>query len=743
MSNMDIMYRAYRGLQKAMAEAATYSEMTEALSRADNGKDMHGGTVALREIDMDWVEAIERAIPFIDEAIRDQRRFIVQEDEIVPIEKSRKITSESVRHLAQHTNMIAKVEGDTVTPERILNIYREESFAIYENRFLRTLLQNAGRFVEKRYEALCKVPGESAAQLEMSRVVQVRQEQVRVQFSYETEYEEENDVDIAADVSKLSKFQRVLRIRKIISNFMVTPLMRSLVGCEPVRPPIMRTNMLTQNANFRAALDLWVFLEGYTKNGYYTVLSKSDGPMAPMMKRSLYDVISLTRFVVRMNLSESIRRSLEEEYEAENARRAAEAARIEEERKAAEAKKLKMALAEQAQEYEERIAGLITEYEARLAEMEEIYLKQAEEMAASYEAQLAGQKADYESRILTLTGEYETQLSEQRSGYENQIATLTGDYETQLSEQRSGYENQIATLTGDYETQLSEQKTGYEEQIATLTMDYETQLSDRKISYEAQLQETAGGYEAQLDELRRSHREALDDMTGAHAAEIDRLKEQRVMEQEAMQKNLEKQMAEYTERQENAFQELAGRYAADAADARIAQETQLEEQRNAHAMEINAISSSYEMKIADQAVRHSREVQDLTRKNRKEREANVLVKRELKSLQAECRQLKHSNEQMKQQMARVEAQASRRINRAELWNDFRVRRLKNKLEKAVAGYPLDEVRKAGEELWTMTADPIFDADDTETGRFEYYRFEESPSEPSEEHIDSKAEESTV
>jgi TolA-binding protein len=160
-------------------------------------------------------------------------------------------------------------------------------------------------------------------------------------------------------------------------------------------------------------------------------------------------------------------------------------------------------------------------------------------------------------------------------------------------------------------------------------------------------------------------------------------------------------------------------------------------------MEINAISSSYEMKIADQAVRHSREVQELTRKNRKEREANVLVKRELKSLQAECRQLKHTTEQMKQQMAKVEVQATRRINRAELWNEFRVRRLKNKLEKAVAGYPLDEVRKAGEELWTMTADPIFDADDTQPERFEYYRFEESPSEPPDEPVDSKAEESTV
>jgi hypothetical protein len=683
---MDIMYRAYRELQNAMSEAETYSEMTEALSQADDGRDMHGGTVALREIDMDWVEAIENAIPYIDAAIRDQRRFIVQEEEIVPIEKSREISSESVHHLAQHTNLIAKVEGDEVTPESILNIHREESFAIYENRFLRTLLESVGHFVEVRYEALCRVPDESAAQLEMSRIVRIRQEQVRVQLSYETEYQEENVVDIAADVSKLSKFQRVLRVRKIISNFMATPLMRSLVGCEPVRPPIMRTNLLTKNTNFRAVLELWVFLESYTKNGYYTVLSKSDGPMDPSMKHSLYDVISLTRFVVRMNLSEDIRKSLAEEYEAENARRAAEAARREEERRQEEERKRKLALAAQAQEYEDRIATLTADYEARIEEMNALFQEQATRMA----------------------DEYEAQLSSQKTGYENQIYTLTSDYENQIQEMTSGYENQIQEMTSGYENRI---------------------------------QEMTSGYETQLDDMRQDHEEELGGLKSMHAAEMDNLKAQHEKEQIALQDQLAGQMAEFSQKQEEEFKALADRYAADADEARTVHERQMEEQQNAHAVEINALSASYEMKIADQAVRHSREVQDLDGKRRREREANALVKRELKSLEDECRELKRSSEQMKKQMKRVEERASRRIRCAELWNDIRVRRLKSKLEKAVAGYPLDEVRQAGEELWTMTADPAFDADDMDSDRFEYYRFEESPSDPEEEPEEGMTEKS--
>ena len=89
--------------------------------------------------------------------MRVPRKFIVQEEEIVPIERARKITNESIRHLAQHTNMIAKVEGDDVTPNQILNVFREESFEVYENRFVYTLMQNLIRFIDIRYNVLFKV----------------------------------------------------------------------------------------------------------------------------------------------------------------------------------------------------------------------------------------------------------------------------------------------------------------------------------------------------------------------------------------------------------------------------------------------------------------------------------------------------------------------------------------------------------------------------------------------------------
>lgn len=121
-----------------------------------------------KKIDLTWVEEIEACIIPLDNIIRVPRKFIVQEEEIVPIERAKKITAESVRHLAQHTNMIAKVEGDDVTPNEILNVFREESFEVYENRFVYTLMQNLIRFIDVRYNVLFNLSDdENMASLKM------------------------------------------------------------------------------------------------------------------------------------------------------------------------------------------------------------------------------------------------------------------------------------------------------------------------------------------------------------------------------------------------------------------------------------------------------------------------------------------------------------------------------------------------------------------------------------------------
>jgi len=159
-----------------------YENMLESIEQGQNNFSLFNRYFE-KKIDLVWVDAIEKCIVPLDNIVRNPRKFIVQEEEIVPIERAKKITAESVRHLAQHTNMIARVDDDKVTPSSILNVFREESFEIYENRFIFTLLKLLIRFIDTRYDVLFKIKDdENMASLKMESEVRQGREKNKLQI---------------------------------------------------------------------------------------------------------------------------------------------------------------------------------------------------------------------------------------------------------------------------------------------------------------------------------------------------------------------------------------------------------------------------------------------------------------------------------------------------------------------------------------------------------------------------------
>lgn len=226
-----------------------------------------------RNVDLRWVEMIESTIIPLDTIIRNPRRFIKNEEEILPIEMVKTVTTESIRHLAQHTNMIAMVKDDEVTPQRMLNIHKEESFETYENRFIYTLLHKLQYFLDKRLQALMsRVGSQDVREFRVDGNFDTGRDQIsyKIEFSYTTPHINlaEEDLKINADVSQLSSMQRVERIRRILYDFMGSYLIKTLEGCALVRPPLTMTNVLTKNQDFKKAVELWMFIERYEDQGF-------------------------------------------------------------------------------------------------------------------------------------------------------------------------------------------------------------------------------------------------------------------------------------------------------------------------------------------------------------------------------------------------------------------------------------------------------------------------------------------
>lgn len=231
----------------------------------------------IQDISIDWIDTIESILPNLDTIVRNPRRFIVQEEDIVDVSLARSISTESIKFLAQHTNMISKVDEKTgdVTPSKILNITKEESFEIYENRFIYTLLLKLKDFVTMRYDKIKKA---SATQDVLELDVESRFNLPSKKITYRTEYFAQLSFDevMRLDPDTLTKIERVAKIDRIITDFLSSSFAKSMRNSAPVRPPIMRTNVILKEPNFKKALVLWQFIETYQATGGFSTSDEVD-----------------------------------------------------------------------------------------------------------------------------------------------------------------------------------------------------------------------------------------------------------------------------------------------------------------------------------------------------------------------------------------------------------------------------------------------------------------------------------
>ena len=73
------------------------------------------------EFDLDWISKIEEAVPYIDNIFDSPKRFIISEEEILNVEKSKKVTVQTIKHLSKHSNFNSEFDEETnnIRPSKI------------------------------------------------------------------------------------------------------------------------------------------------------------------------------------------------------------------------------------------------------------------------------------------------------------------------------------------------------------------------------------------------------------------------------------------------------------------------------------------------------------------------------------------------------------------------------------------------------------------------------------------------
>ena len=268
MHELDIYYRALKQLREKTATHDKCRRFTESVKRAPNGQDALCAHRTVCHIEEDWVEFIETHLPYVERAIKEERQFIRREGETVDIGKAKKVSRDSVEHLARHSEMITHLpeEGEMLIPDKIYITENTSNYTVYENRFLYLLLTFMSDFVEMRYSKIAELGNTYHATLDTQKTVTMGKRTVQMELHFCEQAK--SDPYALTEEGKSSMLERVEAIRVIINMLLMTPLMKEVAKAPLISPPITRTNVLRMDNNFKYAVELYDYLVAYEGDGY-------------------------------------------------------------------------------------------------------------------------------------------------------------------------------------------------------------------------------------------------------------------------------------------------------------------------------------------------------------------------------------------------------------------------------------------------------------------------------------------
>lgn len=268
MDHLDTYYRALTEYRKQTSGNGECDRLRAAIARSGTETELIEITTTVCTIEEDWIEEIEKGLVCVEKAIAEERQFIRSNGEVLPIEKVKRVSKDSVEHLARHSNLITKTTGEKrgLVPDHLYTVERLSDYAVYENRFLYMLLCYLRDFIGQRYQKIVELTTTYEGSATISKTVSSG----RRKFCCELKLNEErrNDRFLKEHNSGRGTIARIDRILKAVMHYLSTPLMEQVSKAAMLKPPVTKTNILKMNQNFKGAMTLYEFVSSYQKAGY-------------------------------------------------------------------------------------------------------------------------------------------------------------------------------------------------------------------------------------------------------------------------------------------------------------------------------------------------------------------------------------------------------------------------------------------------------------------------------------------
>ena len=502
MKNLDILYEAYQNYKKlCVVDNDTPRFLRAYMNVKDRESEDINTVFSVCHIEQDWVEAIEVGLPFFEKAIKEERQFIRNDGEVLPIEKIRKTSKDSIQDLAKHANYITHEAPDDleteVLPDKMLMIQKESDFAIYENRVLYAGLMYLKDFVASRLVEIKETTNTYLVKQHIKKTIDMGSRKIHINLDYDES--RVNDPLLTEKNNEKDVIDRLDQILTGVLALLKTPLMREVSKVEMVSRPIAKTNILKMNRNFRESLACFEYIANYQGQGFSIEhIEKSLIPYTKQMNESYTEMLVMLSFINYMyanNISQELRNDLDEIIKQREKQKENEVlARLRSIHATAETKGQTLNEFLLAFEQGYRILEARNdELELEHREMEVIRKKELQELQERHEAFVDDLKEAHEDEIKELNRQNADKLSEMEREHNQHLVEYQNEKDDEARQVREEAAQQIAEFKESSKAELEQFKDQFKDHIKQMEQEnaeikaLERERVEKIASLEAQL----------------------------------------------------------------------------------------------------------------------------------------------------------------------------------------------------------------------------------------------------------------
>ena len=570
------LYTKYTNKVERTLENDRYFQYLFEIVQAGNNTIRQNNRVLHKVVDERWLTVVEEGLTSIFNIVDKPRRFIATTEEVVPVALARKITADSVRHLSQNTQFITTNAKGDIQPTKVLNVTTEESFDLYENRFVYHLIQRLFAFVDKRTDVIFWSTGDETCN---TMCMESKIDDAYEEISYKVEMTVKNRQSFAEnDNDNMDLFKRIDRVRRMSRTLRASSFCDIMNGCAKVRSPIQRTNLMMKDPDYRNCYKLWQFIESYDEVGYSieeqdTALEFDEEYQTQMYinlitnytifksllesdPRKLTEIATKKRRPVKPKFIKKIQEEIVDNCdipdvevrkvfieEVTQAQLDAEAKLAEETANREELENSLMHLQESASDLEWQLDALqqqMDELEQKRVQIEEqknaLEAKLVEEQKAKEELQEAMEKADAEARAAIDNAQ--TKAKQAIEAAQKNIEQVRAEAHQNIEQTQAEADEAVQTAKSEAQNlkeQLEATKDEARKTIESTQSEAERKVAQAREEAAAQIETAKSESKAQIDLIERQAKERIESIQSETAAQIELIQSQSKEQIESIQ----------------------------------------------------------------------------------------------------------------------------------------------------------------------------------------------------------------